>query len=201
MNRRTFLAASAATTIATAALHGERLAGAVVCDSPVAGVDAEVTSYQARQAFGSPRTYPTFAEALRRFRTVPPQDRYLDYVMDHVARHSIREVDGGFRWKFDHRIFEQFGGSLRHAALPYLRRVPCRFALLRSEHGLVTPDVGRAMYEVLGRFAPVVELPDAGHHAMLDRPLVLLTALRTLLADWDHSSPTRLQPWGGGDAG
>ena len=26
---------------------------------------------------------------------------------------------------------------------------------------------------------------------MLDQPLILLTALRTLLADWDHSEPHR----------
>jgi hypothetical protein len=26
---------------------------------------------------------------------------------------------------------------------------------------------------------------------MLDQPLILLTALRTLLADWDHSDPRR----------
>jgi hypothetical protein len=26
---------------------------------------------------------------------------------------------------------------------------------------------------------------------MLDQPLLLLTALRTLLADWDHSQPLR----------
>jgi hypothetical protein len=26
---------------------------------------------------------------------------------------------------------------------------------------------------------------------MLDQPLLLLTALRTLLADWDHSEPRR----------
>jgi pimeloyl-ACP methyl ester carboxylesterase len=47
------------------------------------------------------------------------------------------------------------------------------------------------MYERLGRVAPVVEIPLAGHHAMLDQPLLLLTALRTLLADWDHSEPRR----------
>jgi hypothetical protein len=29
---------------------------------------------------------------------------------------------------------------------------------------------------------------------MLDQPLVLLTALRTLLADWDHSEPRRRAP-------
>jgi pimeloyl-ACP methyl ester carboxylesterase len=56
----------------------------------------------------------------------------------------------------------------------------------------VTPDIGNSMYEALGRVAPVIELPEAGHHAMLDQPLVLLTALRTLLADWEHSDPHRV---------
>ncbi|HQF96394.1 MAG TPA: hypothetical protein PLS46_19650, partial [Microthrixaceae bacterium] len=52
---------------------------------------------------------------------------------------------------------------------------------------LITPDIGQEMFEALGRVAPVIELPEAGHHAMLDVPLTLLTALRTLLADWEHS--------------
>ena len=64
-------------------------------------------------------------------------------------------------------------------------------SLLRSEHGIVTREIGDAMYERLGRVAPVVEIPEAGHHAMLDEPLILLTAIRTLLADWDHSDPHR----------
>ncbi|MBT5905971.1 MAG: alpha/beta hydrolase, partial [Acidimicrobiaceae bacterium] len=45
------------------------------------------------------------------------------------------------------------------------------------------------MYEQLGRVTPVVEIPLAGHHVMLDQPLLLVTALRTLLADWEHSVP------------
>ena len=45
--------------------------------------------------------------------------------------------------------------------------------------------------EATGRVAPVFVLPEAGHHPMLDQPLILLTALRALLADWDHSEPHR----------
>jgi pimeloyl-ACP methyl ester carboxylesterase len=178
-------------TIATAALHGDRLTGVVVCDSPVTQPDPEVESYRLKEAFGRPRTYPSVEDALARFRTVPPQEHYLDYVIDHVARRSLKPVEGGWQWKFDRRIFEQFGGGMRGIALPYLEAVRCRFALLRSECGLVTPDIGGSMYEALGRVAPVIELPEAGHHAMLDQPLLLLTALRTLLADWDHSEPHR----------
>lgn len=70
----------------------------------------------------------------------------------------------------------------------------CRVALFRAEDGLVTPDIGAYMYERLGRRAPVVEIPEAGHHMMLDQPLSLLTALRTLLADWDHSRPAGPSP-------
>lgn len=178
-------------TIATAAKHGDELAGVVVCDSPVTEPDPEVESFRLKEAFGRPRTYRSAEEALVRFRTVPPQEHYLDYVIDHVGRRSLRPVDGGLQWKFDRRIFEQFAGSMRGVALPYLPRVRCRLALLRSECGLVTPDIGASMYEAMGRVTPIVELPEAGHHAMLDQPLVLLTALRSLLADWDHSEPVR----------
>jgi pimeloyl-ACP methyl ester carboxylesterase len=80
---------------------------------------------------------------------------------------------------------------MRSIAAPFLTEVYCRLALLRSECGLVTPDIGASMYEKLGRVTPVIEIPEAGHHAMLDQPLLLLTALRTLLADWDHSEPHR----------
>jgi len=45
------------------------------------------------------------------------------------------------------------------------------------------------MYDRLGRLAPVIEIPAAGHHVMLDQPLALITGIRTLLSDWDHSRP------------
>ncbi|HEY7134492.1 MAG TPA: alpha/beta hydrolase [Acidimicrobiia bacterium] len=178
-------------TIATAALHADEFAGVVVCDSPVTQPDPEVEAHRLKEAFGRPRTYTSIEDALTRFRTVPAQAHYLDYVIDHVGRRSLRPVEGGWQWKFDRRIFEQFSSSMRGIALPYLHRVRSRFALLRSEYGLVTSDISASMYEALGRVAPVVELPEAGHHPMLDTPLLLLTALRTLLADWDHSQPLR----------
>ncbi|HWE67836.1 MAG TPA: alpha/beta hydrolase [Acidimicrobiales bacterium] len=176
-------------TIATAARHGEEVAAVIVCDSPVDEVDPEISAFHLREAFGRPRTYPDLEDAVAHFRTVPAQEHYLDYVIDVVARRSLKPVQGGWQWKFDRRIFEQFGAGIRSIAEPYLSAVNCRLALLRSEYGLVTPDIGASMYEKLGRVTPVIEIPEAGHHAMLDQPLLLLTALRTLLADWDHSDP------------
>ncbi len=176
-------------TIATASRHGEGLSGVIVCDSPVSKPSPEINSFHLKEAFGRPRIYPTVDEALERFRTVPRQEHYLDYVMDHVGRRSLAATEGGFQWKFDYRIFEQFASGLRSVAYPYLSSVKCRLALLRSECGLLTENIGRSMYEAMGKVTPVIELPEAGHHSMLDQPLVLLTAIRSLLADWDHSEP------------
>jgi pimeloyl-ACP methyl ester carboxylesterase len=175
-------------TIVTAARHPTNLAGVIVCDSPVTEADPEIS---ARDAFGRrARSYATLEEAVARFRTVPPQEHYLDYVIDFVARHSLKASEGGgWEWKFDRRIFEQFVDGARGVAVPYLDQVDCRLALLRSQYGLVTPEIGAFMFDMLGRVTPVIEIPQAGHHAMLDQPLILLTALRTLLADWDHSEP------------
>jgi pimeloyl-ACP methyl ester carboxylesterase len=172
--------------ITAAAEHGDRLAGIVVLDAPVSRRAPEELAAAEGVAFGPLRTYPTLEAALARFRTVPDQPTSLPYVLEHVARTSVRQIEGGWTWKFDPRIFDRPvpTGEL-------LRRVRCRVALFRSEHGLVTPDIGAYMYEQLGRVAPVVEVPLAHHHVMLDQPLPLVTGLRALLADWEHSHPRR----------
>ncbi|MEY2958792.1 MAG: hypothetical protein RLZZ01_1360 [Actinomycetota bacterium] len=178
-------------TIATAARHPDALDGAVIIDSPVIETDAEVTAAQHREPFATTRLIDDPVDAVRGFRTIPPQDRYLDFVIDHVARRSLTRVGEQWRWKFDPRFWRALGGSPHTSALPYLEHVGCRIALLRCEEGLVDREIGRSMYRALGRSMPVVELPTAGHHPMLDTPLILVTALRSLFADWIHSNPRR----------
>jgi pimeloyl-ACP methyl ester carboxylesterase len=171
--------------IGAAANHPSRIAGVIACDSPVTDLDPELSP---AAHFGTNvRVYPSVAEALVRYRTVPPQAQYLPYVLDHVARSSLREVTGGWTWQFDRRVFGQFAGQVRSIALPHLARIQCPFTLLRSEHGLVTPGIGDSMRAVVGGRAAVVEVPEAGHHAMLDEPLVLIAAIRTVLAEWERS--------------
>lgn len=171
--------------VTAAARHPGPVAGVILCDSPITPHDPELDP-QRVQAFGRGRTYRSLPEALREFRIVPPQAHYLDYLVDHVARRSLHHVAGGWKLKFDRRIFEQYSGGMRSLALPYLPQVQSPFALLRSEYGLVTPAIAASMVERLGRRALVVEIPLAGHHAMLDQPLLLVVALRTLLGQWLH---------------
>ncbi len=178
-------------TVATAAWQGQRIGGAVIIDSPIVAVDPEVERARRTDEFKKAKVYDDPEVPIARFRTIPEQDVYLPYVKDHVARNSLRRLDDGrWGWKFDPTIFI----PRRTEPAELLPQVECRVALLRCEHGLVTPDIGDYMYDQLGRVAPVIELPTAGHHPMLDVPLILITALRSLLADWDHSRPLRRSP-------
>ena len=175
-------------TIATAAWQADHIGGAVIIDSPVQAEDPEVARARRTDEFKKAKTYDDPDIPIARFRTIPEQRHYLPYVKEHVARNSLTVLnDGRWGWKFDPTIFV----PRRAEPAQLLAEVTCRVALLRCEYGLVTPDIGDYMYEQLGRVAPVIELPTAGHHPMLDVPLILITALRSLLADWDHSRPLR----------
>jgi pimeloyl-ACP methyl ester carboxylesterase len=169
-----------------AATFGEELAGAVILDSPVRRPDPEAEEGAHGKSFRNPKVYPDIDTALRHFRTVPDQPSSLPWILDYVARRSLVAVPGGVTWKFDPVIFRRETPRASHELLPLVK---CRVALFRSEHGLVTPDIGEYMYELLGRNAPVIEIPEAYHHMMLDQPLLLVTGLRTLFADWEHSVP------------
>jgi pimeloyl-ACP methyl ester carboxylesterase len=178
-----------------ASLAGSRIAGAVAIDSPVRDLAPEDRAARQHRAFGPLRVYPTREAAIARFRPIPDQPT-LAYIADHVAATSVRAAEGGWTWKFDPRIFAR-----DHLTPELLTRLDCRVALFRAEHGLVTPHQGEVIYDRLGRVAPIIEIPVAGHHIMLDQPIALAAALRTLLADWDHSIPHRQRPAGEARAG
>lgn len=173
-------------TILAGALYGEHLAGTVILDAPVNPPERPNPSPLKTRAH---HHYPNLARALARFRLLPPQECENIYLLDYVARQSLREVEGGWRWKFDPQIWRDFSIGDMAARL---RDTKCRIAIFRGEHSvLMPPKVGEFMFNLLGRSAPVVEIPEAQHHLMLDQPLALVAALRALLTDWEHSEPSR----------
>jgi pimeloyl-ACP methyl ester carboxylesterase len=172
-------------TLRAAVRYGSRLGGAVVLDSPVREMTAEEIAAREQVAFGPLKVYPSRTAILGRFRPIPDDGPFLAYVMQHIADRSVREVEGGWSWKFDPAIFARAPLSPQ-----LISRLDCRVAVFRSERGILSEEMGLALYDRLGGVAPVVEIPDAGHHVMLDQPLALVTGLRTLLADWGHSIPS-----------
>ena len=163
--------------VSTGVTHPDAVSAVAYVDSPLN--DQPPEEERVRERRNPTRVYPTLDDGVARFRTLPAQDVVLPYVREHVARESLRAVEGGWTWKFDP---EFFGNRPRlRDLLPQLRRPA---ALFRCEHGLVDPAMAAEMARLVPAGLPVVDLPDAGHHPMLDQPLSLVTALRTLLAVW-----------------
>jgi pimeloyl-ACP methyl ester carboxylesterase len=175
-------------TIAAANLYGEELSGGIVVDSPVRRPDPESEEGERGRMFRNPKTYRDLELAVEHFHLQPAQPCENEFIIDFIARRSLRPADGGWVWKFDPRVFLR----QRQGIDDYLAEVRCRIAVLKGEYSdLVTPDVQDYIDELLGRNSPIVEIPEAHHHVPLDQPLALVAALRAILAEWEHSIRTK----------
>ncbi len=157
--------------------------GAVFVDAPVRSPEEQRTRPLRPPRAGRKRIYESFDRALARFRLMPEQECENDYIVEHIARHSIAAVDGGWSWKFDpiamapRRFQEPFD---RHLA-----EVGCRAAMIYGEQSaLVSPDTVAYMCSLLGPGSPVIGIPGARHHVTLDAPLAFVDALGDILTGW-----------------
>lgn len=166
-------------TLTAAREHGADMLGAAAIDSPVQAVSPEAREWRNDRAGLAMPVYPDAATMVSRFRTLPEDDSTLPFVRDHIARGSVRRVEGGWSWKFDPRVF------LKSSMTPDdLARSECELALLRGERGMATTDITAEIRSRLGGTVPVTVIPDSGHHIMLDQPTALIAVLQTLLGQW-----------------
>jgi pimeloyl-ACP methyl ester carboxylesterase len=177
-------------TMACAARQGERLHAAIAVDSPLFTREQRAARHAKRGPPRDPhpsRIYPSLAAALARFRFMPPQDCENLFLVDHIARGSIKEVRGedgtpGWTWRFDPFLWRDYD---RGDSAADLARVRCPFGLIRGQRSaLVRSSVFAYARSVAPPGSPAVEVPDADHHVMADQPLAFVAALRGLLAAW-----------------
>jgi pimeloyl-ACP methyl ester carboxylesterase len=179
-------------TIATAAVHGSELAGAVVIDAPVRRPDPETMEGVSGGMFRAPKVYPDLEEGMRHFHLVPPQPCENGWLVAHIARHSLHEVEGGVTWKFDPGVFVRREGANRPSEYgPLLARAACRLAIVNgADSTIVSQDMRAYMAELLADSpaavagVPFIEIPEAQHHVLLDQPIAVVTALRAVFGSW-----------------
>lgn len=165
-------------TMMSAMTFGERLGGAVILDSPVRPPEEQRRSSPPQRGG---KVYSDRKTPIARFRLLPPQPCEQIAVVDHIARHSLKAVDGGYSWKFDVNLWSK---------LEYQRRDPevlrdtakCPLAFFRgADTSLVTDEIWAFMAETFGPETPMISIPDAQHHLILDQPLAVAAALETLM--------------------
>jgi pimeloyl-ACP methyl ester carboxylesterase len=170
-------------TMKVASQYGDTLGGAVIVDSPIRSPEEEARHPLTRPPMGNRRVYETFDAALARFRLMPEQPCDNPFIVEFIGRHSLRRAEDGWVWKFDSEAMgsRRFGEPVRE----YLQAVGCRAALIFGEKSaLVSRETASYMSSLMGPRAPVVEVPEARHHVMLDQPLAFVAALRMLLDSW-----------------
>lgn len=142
------------------------------------------------------KIYKSVNDAKSRFRLVPPQGEGLDYIMEYIADKSLKQVKNGWTWKFDPKYMKMFTASgfkkRQEVYSKKLQNLKCRVAVFRGEKSFFFQGgTDKYMHELLDKKSPIISIPEAHHHIMVDQPLALISALRALIIDWDHSKPQK----------
>jgi pimeloyl-ACP methyl ester carboxylesterase len=192
----------------SAARHAERMSACILVDTGFGGpptpeeaeriAQAEIAAGRdpgrwrgPPQRSGPHRVYATLEQALARFRFMPPQVPGNLYIADFIARRSLKRAplpDGageGWTWKFDPALWsklERSGLTPQQASIsmPMVHIYGDRSAIIRRHE-----EMGRGLDQIPAQAARIV-IPDSEHHIMVDQPLALVAALRSVLALWER---------------
>jgi pimeloyl-ACP methyl ester carboxylesterase len=171
-----------------AAALTDRIAGVVTIDS-ILLKRSEVQGLPRPSPRPHP-VYPTQPDALARFRFMPPTIGKKHYLIDHVARTGLMPCDrsngeAGWVWRFDPEIWRAVDrGDL--CRLPAAARCPLAIIVgARSE--MVTERTLGRMRQAYPAGTPIISIPEAGHHVMIDAPLSTVSALRAIFAFWQSA--------------
>jgi pimeloyl-ACP methyl ester carboxylesterase len=170
--------------VVAAALHSDSVDGLVLIDSALRppAEDGDQPQEGVRRAH---RPYATVEEALSRFYLRPGPSAAPPETVRRLGRAGLREVDGGWAWKFDPRSRLRIGDQELHDRLPAVR---CPVAVVYgSGSPYVGPDTLAYVEERLG--APVARrrVEAAYHHVPVDQPLGCADAVEAVLETFDTS--------------
>ncbi len=168
--------------------YGEQLGGVLFMDFTTAPPDEYLEwGMRAKREGVEPgrklRTYADKATALGRFRLIPEQPGVHPALLAHMAEYGLKEVEGGWTWKFDPALFDhlEMGVGQRDK---YARLV-CPSALILGEH---SEDEGAFyaahMSSITADMLPIVTVPNTYHHLMFDEPVAVAMTMKILLLEW-----------------
>jgi len=128
---------------------------------------------RARLALAHRRSYRSREDAVTRYRFLPESSHPDESIRSYIATHSVRaEPDGRFGYKFDPKWF-----NLPSRPRPILSTIRCPTLLVR---GADSPLLGiEAARDFISQIptGQLIEVPDAGHHVLIDQPVLLVKAL------------------------
>ncbi|MBV1876346.1 MAG: alpha/beta hydrolase [Pseudomonadales bacterium] len=170
------------------ALSSDALKGFVLVDSVI------TANRRSGPATALPRQkqhiYPNLAQGIRRFRLRPPQPCKNKFLLEYIAKHSLKECAQGFEFKLDQAVFAKMQAH-KNVELP--DAVSMLSALANSDKNcpaaMIYGDSSRFFDNNSQKFLNkvftserVIKVNQAYHHVFLDQPLDFIAALKKVLA-------------------
>ena len=182
---------------ATVHAHPDLFNGLIICDLMI--IRPSILKANADK-FGPPgkrdpnranRIYPDYETAKSRFVLSPPQQVEHPELFDYMAYHSLKQVEGGWQWKFDPRVFTLPKNAEKSWSEvgEQLILAPGKKAIIYGKKSILfTDDSVDYMNELAEQhnadLIPMIDIPFARHHLMLDQPIAFVTALKSVLGFW-----------------
>lgn len=158
----------------------DRFKALVILDSGVKHPDDETAREPER--WSQPKVYPDLEIARSRFRLQPPQTCANEYLVKHIARHSIEPIDEGFVWKFDEELNSRMKLSGDFAA--DLASIKKPATLMYGELSASFSKKSALHMKTIKDDLRVIELKDAQHHLFLDQPVAFMEHLDEILSGY-----------------
>ena len=163
-------------TLSALRRHPDLATVVVIADSPIVPVGR---GYRPQATpVRRVRLHPRLEDILARFRLEPAQECHNAYILDYVARHSVKldEVDGekGWRWKFDPNRYAGRQTDLywEPNTKSWFDNLKCKIALIYGEKSmLMQPDVVKYQRKEAARIQATIDVvPETHHHLFLEKP-------------------------------
>ena len=126
------------------------------------------------------RHYNTLTEAKRRFRLRPPQPCEHQYIIDYIAKHSVKKTNEGYRFKLDQALFAKMKPMNLPDAFSMIQSISCPKATIYGELSRFFGNDAVQNLEQLFAARDIIRIAHAHHHVFLDQPEVFTQALLLL---------------------
>ncbi len=159
------------------------LKGVIMVDSPIRPPTYDYSSHVRSGPIRRIKTYPNEESILERFRLTPEQECENQFLVDYIAKWSIKEVENGFQWKFDDTIFDKLGVS--HMGRNIAFDLKCNLGIIYGTESLMmTDEILTYIKDNVPSNTPIIPIKNAAHHVPLDQPQELVNSIKLIVREW-----------------
>ena len=183
--------AGAQAAVRAALACGERLLGVISIDGlryARLEKDHAIKILETPGARPQPRpakVHATYAEAVARFRLSPTPLMEVGngFIVDHIARQSYRQVEGGWASKYDTAQGETI--TLAFELVDALKDLRCNAAAIYSEHTHLADETAPAAIAAATNGSVVsFRILGTSHYPMIDSPFAFVAAVKGVALTW-----------------